>query len=134
MGQTQRYNGGADLAAGHSVFLAKLADRRNPQFPRLEQHRACACFDVQMPKPTVTLATLLLLAAALPIWIYVACIVAWGHVFRSPIPAIGVLCGITLAVQRIFRGRPSSWAIAALLAGVITLAALSIARWWVISS
>jgi hypothetical protein len=76
------------------------------------------------------LATLLLLSAALPIWIFLIFAVS-SSPNMGPLRFIGapvVLCGITVAIQRLLVGRRNSWSIAAFAAGVIVLTSISVAQ------
>ncbi|MEX0714508.1 MAG: hypothetical protein WD278_19380 [Pirellulales bacterium] len=86
-----------------------------------------------MKPPQISLAGLLLLAAALPIWIFL-----WVATARSAgfggggwrfVVAPMALCGITAAIQRLLRRYRDGWALSALVAGVIALGSLSLAVW-----
>jgi hypothetical protein len=83
---------------------------------------------VVMGRPQFSLATLLLLTAALPMW---ALVIVIGFQSRtiSAGTALFVLCGITVATQRLVRQLRDGWALATLIAGMIALGTLSIA-WW----
>ena len=69
-----------------------------------------------MPKPQITLASFLILAAALPTWIYLT-------VELSLILPLTLSC-LTMAIclGLIGEKRPNSWALSALLAGVLVMA------------
>ncbi len=86
-----------------------------------------------MERPRFNLATFLLLSAAIPIWVFLAVAVpvstGWGgNPFRF-VAAPLVLCGMTVAIQRLLRDRANSWPISVLAAGFIAIASLSIAAW-----
>jgi hypothetical protein len=87
-----------------------------------------------MQTPRFNLVTLLLWAAALPIWMFLAVVVAqstgWGGGAFRFVAAPLVLCGVTVVIHRLVRGRQTSWALAALFAGILILGSLSIAAWW----
>jgi hypothetical protein len=78
-----------------------------------------------------SLRSLLPYSAAAPLWA-VVCLATFGApgYGGSPLRYMAgpvALVGITLALARGLRGRRDAWALAALLAGVIALAALSFA-------
>ena len=73
-------------------------------------------------KPQVTLASFLLLAGALPIWIHLA-------VEVSPILPLTLACfTMTICLGLIGEKRAHSWAISALLAGALVMIAVAFAR------
>jgi hypothetical protein len=84
-----------------------------------------------MKRRQVNLATILLLGAALPIWLFLFVTVpfstGWGASDFRFLAAPLVLVGTTFAVHRLVRRLPNAWGLAMLLAAVIALASLSIA-------
>jgi hypothetical protein len=88
---------------------------------------------VFMTRPQISLASLLLFAAAMPIWLFVWAAVATSTGFGGGgtrfVMAPVVLCGITAAIQRLLRGYRNAWALSALLAGMVAFASLSLAAW-----
>ncbi len=82
----------------------------------------------------ISLASLLLLTAAVPLWIVIAYMVATspgfgGGVTRFVIPPIGLLIA-TAALYRLFRSMRDALALAALFAGAIPLCILISAAIW----
>lgn len=86
-----------------------------------------------MRKPTIALSTLWLLFMASPLWLVLIAVVpnstGWGNGVHRFVMAPVVLLGITVAIQRLLVGYKDAWALSALLAGIITFAALSLAAW-----
>ncbi len=85
-----------------------------------------------MDRWQISLVSLLLLSAALPIWMFLFVVVppGIGSGAYSFLVAPMVLGGITVAIHRLFRGRRDAWAFSALLAAVIAYGSLSIAGIW----
>ena len=81
----------------------------------------------------LNLVDVLLWAAALPIWLYLAVTVpagtGWaGSGLRWAMAPL-VLVAMTVAIERLLQGRTASWSLAALAAGVVTLLTLTAAAW-----
>jgi hypothetical protein len=80
-----------------------------------------------MWKPTVTLAELLILSTALPIWIYL--VATAGPNFPGDMMAIA-LCLVSCVIESFF---PRHWhykvAVSMLLAGAMVMAAIRIVAW-----
>jgi membrane protease YdiL (CAAX protease family) len=95
--------------------------------------RDCRCVIEHMNRFQLSLSSLLLLCAAVPIWLFLIVAVprssGWGgssaRFFMAPI----VLTGITVAVHRLVRGHRNAWALSALVAAVISLGSLTLAAW-----
>ena len=74
-----------------------------------------------MPKPQITLASLLLLAAAFPIWVFLV-------VEISP-ESLPMLIALTIAIRvGLFGGRRSAWTFSALLASAFLVALFAFLR------
>ena len=87
--------------------------------------------DMQPQKQKFNVASMLLIAAAAPIWIYLSVVLPQSPGFggsptRFLIPPIA-LAGIAFAVHRLFRGKRNSIAISVLLSPVIAWGVLNIA-------
>ena len=86
-----------------------------------------------MDKFQLSLSSLLLVCAAVPIWLFLIVVVpqspGWGGSSSRFFMAPFVLIGITAAVHRLLRGRRDAWALSALVAAVISLGSLSLAAW-----
>ena len=87
----------------------------------------------QMARPQFSLMTMLLLSAAIPIWLFLIVALPESPGFGgSPsrfIMAPLVLGGITVAIHRLLRGHRNAWALSSLLAAVIALGSLNFAAW-----
>ena len=81
-----------------------------------------------------SLTSLLLLLAALPLWLAMIVLLPMSHGYygyglsRFAIPPL-VLAGVTWALHRLFRNWRNSWAISALLAAIICSGILSFVAW-----
>lgn len=84
-----------------------------------------------MQKPTIALSTLWLLFMASPLWLVLIIAVPanMGGGLHRFVMAPLVLLGITVAIQRLLRGYTNAWTLAALMAGTIAFAALSLSAW-----
>jgi hypothetical protein len=75
-----------------------------------------------------SLSSLLLIAAAVPIWLWLIVFLpqgpGWGVNPIGFIVAPLVLCGVTAAIHRMLRQHRNGWAISALLAGLIVTSIL----------
>ena len=86
-----------------------------------------------MDRPQISVLTLLLLVAALPIWLALVVVVPLspgfgGGPFRFVVAPL-VLGGITVAIHRLVSRFRSAWGLSALTAAVIALGSLSVAAW-----
>jgi hypothetical protein len=86
-----------------------------------------------MQKYQVSLASLLLLAGGLPIWLFLIVVVpqstGWGGNPIRFVTAPLVLGGMTVAIRRLFGKHQEAWAISVLLAAIIALASSYAALW-----
>jgi hypothetical protein len=87
----------------------------------------------RMKRYQFSLCSWLLVGAAAPIWLVLIVTVPQSTGFGGSgtrfIMAPLVLLGITAAVHRLLRDRPSAWALSALIAAVICLGSLCFAAW-----
>ena len=81
-----------------------------------------------MERPQISLTTVLLLGAGLPIWLFLIIVLAGSQI--GPLMGPFVLVGITLAIHRLVRRRQDAWGLSILLAGIIALGSLRIVAWW----
>jgi hypothetical protein len=83
----------------------------------------------------INLATLLLFAAALPMWLYVAIAVTSSPGFGGSslryVAAPLALLGITVAVHRLICGNQYAWGLSTIIAPLITWGTLLAATWLV---
>lgn len=86
-----------------------------------------------MERPRLSLTTLLLVTAALPMWLFLFVSVpqstGWGGGAFRFVAAPLVLLGITVAVHRLVRNSRAAWALSMFVAGIITMGSLVLVAW-----
>jgi cytochrome c oxidase assembly factor CtaG len=85
----------------------------------------------RMKHSRFNLAGLVMLVLATPVWLLVSIeaylSTGFGDGSGRYIAAPLILCGLTVAIQRLVRSQKNSWPLSALIAGVVALVALLLA-------
>jgi heme O synthase-like polyprenyltransferase len=85
----------------------------------------------RMERPRLSLMELLLVAAAMPIWLFLFVTVpqstGWGGSAFRFVAAPLVLSGITVAIHRLVRNARAAWALSMFIAGIIAMGSLLVA-------
>jgi hypothetical protein len=84
------------------------------------------CYNAVMQRWQFSLTSLLLIVTACPIWFWLVIFLPESPNINFLLPPL-VLCGVTVALQRLIRPHRDAWAISVLLAGLIVTVFLTAA-------